>query len=632
MKDTAASTARRLLCLAGIGLFSLWLSACSSVPLWEKKKAQERRADEVALIPAYQLQINAPAAVRVLLLKFLDLARFQNSPSADAVSGGELNRLIAAAPAQARALMETEGYFNADVKAQRLDDSPQPANASPLPRVVLDVNPGPRATVESLVLDVQGPLRDSLQRADTASIATWGALHRDWLLRPDSEFRQSQWSAAKAAMLDRLRTDGYPAASWTSTEARIDAAAHTAALNVTADSGPLYRLGRMRIEGLQRHDESSVRNVANFQEGTPYSERLLIDYTERIRKLDLFESTVVELDPEVLDVAAATVIVRLRESPLQQATVGLGFSDNTGPRITLEHTHRRVFGRPWIAKNKIEWGRDRQIVESELISHPVARGYRNLLAVNASREEAEGTRVESSRVRIGRSLDTQRIERLAFAEALTARTSTPGNGNAPDANNNNRAVSGNFHWIWRDLDNVLLPTEGSAWNLQGALGQARSQTAVDGPFGRFYGRFTGYLPVGKTWFGSARVEAAQLFAGGGVGIPDPLLFRAGGDESVRGYAYRSLGPLKDGVVSSGRVLLTGSVELARPLSARLPSLWWATFLDAGQAADRWSDWHPVYGYGVGLRWRSPVGPLRLDLAYGEALQKVRLHLSVGIAF
>jgi translocation and assembly module TamA len=80
------------------------------------------------------------------------------------------------------------------------------------------------------------------------------------------------------------------------------------------------------------------------------------------------------------------------------------------------------------------------------------------------------------------------------------------------------------------------------------------------------------------------------------------------------------------------MLLTGSAEIARPISANYPAFWWAAFLDAGSAADRWADLSLAAGYGVGLRWRSPVGPLRLDVAYGEQVRALRLHLSVGIAF
>ncbi len=621
----------RLVRGAALLALALMLGACANGPFWGEKRKRDQEDPPPVLIPMYELDIDAPtAAQRKLLSRYLDLARFQSLPERDGVSDGELNRLIAAAPAQARALLETEGYFNAEVKAARMQAAPSSADGPSLPQVRLTVKPGPRTRVGSLALDVQGPLRESLQKADPAAISTWSALHRDWLLRPDRDFRQPQWTSAKAAMLDRLRVDGYPGASWRSTEARIDAAANTAAIDVTADSGPRYRLGRMRIEGLQRHGESSVRNVANFQPGTPYTERLLVDYAERLRKLDLFASSVVELDPEAKDPEAADVIVRVRELPLQQATVGVGVSDSTGPRLTLEHTHRRLFGQPWVAKNKFELGRDRQTLDSQFISHPRPSGYRNLVAFNVGSEDTEGTLVESSRVRVGRSLDTERTERISFLEAVNTRTINAETRQTGETNS--RALSGNLHWIRRNLDNTLLPTQGTSWNLQGALGHAWNNTAESGPFGRLYARFTGYRPVGKEWFGSLRLEAAQLFAKDEVGIPDTLLFRAGGDESVRGYAYRSLGPVKSGVVNSGRVLLTGSAEIARPISPDLPTLWGAAFVDAGQAADRWGDLRPVWGYGVGVRVRSPVGPLKLDIAYGEAVKKFRLHLSVGVTF
>jgi translocation and assembly module TamA len=128
------------------------------------------------------------------------------------------------------------------------------------------------------------------------------------------------------------------------------------------------------------------------------------------------------------------------------------------------------------------------------------------------------------------------------------------------------------------------------------------------------------------------VEAGHVWAPRGLEVPESLRFRAGGDDSVRGYAYRSLGPLNDGVVGGGDVLLTGSVEVARPFIDAMPSLWGALFLDVGNAALNFRDFRAQVGTGVGVRWRSPVGPLRLDLAWSPELHRARLHFSVGIVF
>jgi translocation and assembly module TamA len=326
--------------------------------------------------------------------------------------------------------------------------------------------------------------------------------------------------------------------------------------------------------------------------------------------------------------------VRVKELPLQQATIGVGYSANTGARLSVEHTQRKVFGTRWIAKNKFQLGTDLQSWEGELTSHPLDALYRNLISGSAQRLRADDQLLLGWNARIGRTQDTPRIERLYFAELTHARVDSAPLTTQADA------VSINYNWIVRRIDNVLLPTKGLTATAQVGVGLADGNRLVTGqqleksrgPFSRLYSRLTWYEPLGSSWYGTARVEGGQVFSRSAVGIPDTLLFRAGGDDSVRGYGYRTLGPTIAGVTTGGRTLLTGSIEVARPISPNYPAYWWAAFIDAGNAADRWIDLKPDVGYGVGLRWRSPVGPLRVDVAYGEQVKQVRLHLSVGIAF
>ncbi len=579
---------------------------------------------------AYALQIDAPRALTALLHSHLDLARFQSAPQTEGITAAELQRLVDATPAQARALLETEGYFNAQVEATV---APRQGGT---PQVRVQVTPGPRTLVRELSIEVpQGALREALARGQPEAQELLRDLRRGWTLPVGEGFRQSAWAGAKATALAQLRAAGYPAATWLRTSAQVDTATQGAQLRLDLDSGPLFLLGEVRVEGLSRYDTDSVEALRPFTPGTPYSEKLILDYQERLRKAGLFESAVVEIDPDPATAAAAPVIVRVREQPLQQATFGVGFSDKAGPRVSLEHLHRNVFGSHWAAKTKFELGHNQQSWQEELLSHPLEGGYRNLVAGNVQREHAAGTLVRSSRLRAGRTLDTEALERLVFVEAITASTQTDAHSELHTATTNttNRAVSGNVHWLRRAVDNVLLPTDGESINAQLGAGYALGGgPANNGLFSRAYGRFTAFRPLGHAWYGSARLEAGQVFAGSQVGIPDTLLFRAGGDDSVRGYGYRSLGPTEAGVVRSARVLFTSSLELAHPVSSRLPAVWGAAFVDAGNAADHWDDIDPVLGYGLGVRWRSPIGPLRLDLAYGQAVHRARLHFSLGVNF
>jgi translocation and assembly module TamA len=82
-----------------------------------------------------------------------------------------------------------------------------------------------------------------------------------------------------------------------------------------------------------------------------------------------------------------------------------------------------------------------------------------------------------------------------------------------------------------------------------SAGQARGTGRTPGPLLRGLGRVTVYQPLPGGWYGQARVEAGEVFAKDSPASIDALGFRAGGDDSVRGYPYRSLGPIRDGAVA-----------------------------------------------------------------------------------
>jgi translocation and assembly module TamA len=571
--------------------------------------------------PPFTLRVElADAALRTLLLEHLDLARLRRVAPHAEVDATELTRLVAAAPTQVRALLETEGYFSAQVTLRREDGTP--------PRVVLAVDPGPRTRVTLLRLDVEGELERQRRAGERRAHTLVGELEQRWPLPEGAPFRNADWSGGKRGLLTQLRAAGYAEAQLADSAAQVDAATQQARLSVLADSGPLFRTGPLRIEGLLRQDEATARNLAGFGPGTPASETLLLDYQDRLHLAGLYERATVTLDtsqgPE-----AAPVVVTLRELPLQQANVALGVDANTGARASVEHWHRRAFGWDATARNKVEVAQLRQAWEGELATHILPGMHRNLVSVQAERLVSDEDVVRSLRLRLGRDQTTPRADRFTFVQYESS-NQEPGDRSQPSTHA--EALSLHHHLVLRRLDSVLLPTRGWTLSLQGGVGQARSTEAPAGPFTRLYGRLTAYQPLGGQWYGQGRVELGQVFVRAHVLVPESQQFRAGGDESVRGYAYRSLAPTVDGAITGGNVLFTASAEVAHPLSASLPALWGALFVDVGQTAQRWSDLSPVWGPGLGLRYRSPVGPLRLDLAYGTAVQRVRLHVSVGVTF
>lgn len=603
----------RLLRAASL-LFALGLSGCASLGSWFGGTKPVSAAAPVQGKPAYELRVDAPGPQRELLLKHLDLARFQHLEGGERLSLTELDRLSAAAPAQARSLLETEGFFNAGVRIERSGDG---SAAAPL-QLKIAVELGPRTRVESLQLQFDGALAEDAPLGDE--------LREQWSLKAGQPFSQAAWSEAKTQALALARARGFPLARWAESAARIDADANQAHLQLKLDGGPLFRLGELQIEGLKLQTPETVQRLSGFSAGEPYTEQKLLDFQERLLRTQLFDSAVVDILPDAAQAAAVPVRVRLREAPRHQATTGIGYHANSGERVTLEYMHRRPLGLPLRGRGKLDLGRQLSAAELELSSHPQPDMQRNLGSLQWQQDRTTDTQISTWSGRLGRLRETSHDERLLFLELLRSREQSE------LATINAGAWSLNAQWIRRRVDNSLLPEDGNTALLLLGAGRADSNLLPSGPFARAHLKLNWYRPVGAHWYASLRTELGELFAREQTGLPNKLLFQAGGDDSVRGYAYRSLGP-KDakGDTLGGRVVWTGSAELARPLNLALPSLWGAAFVDAGQAADNWRELHPVLGYGVGLRWRSPVGPLRVDLARGHSTGQWRLHFSVGIA-
>lgn len=576
-----------------------------------------QRETEPQVQPVIRLDVTAPAPLKALLVRHLDLGRVNRLAAGEPLQDGELDRLVAAAPQQACELLDTEGYFNADMRIER-------STVAGLPTVSVVVHPGPRTQVREVKIQIQGPLAIDAGRQAHARTAA-AALRRDWPLPAGAPFRDADWSRAKTVSVAALRAQGYVQADWTATEARVDAAVQRADLSATVDSGPLFRIGPLRVRGLKVQDADTVVHIADLKPGEPATESTLLDIQERLQKSDLFDRATVSLDTTPPRPDATPVVVQLGERMLQEATVGLGFGANVGARATLNHVHRRPFGRPWVARNNIDIAQFRQRWVGELSTQTLPGLYRNLVSGGLERLVSDTDVVRAANLRIGRAQETRRFNRLAFIDWNRSTTTSARGREQSDA------LSLQYHGVWRRLDDLVLPTRGQVWSGQVGVGQARSEPGGSGPFTRLYARVDAFRPIGS-WYGQGRLELGQVFSKGDVIVPEALRFRAGGDESVRGYAYRSLTRQVNGVEVGSEVLFTASAELARPILARLPALWGAVFVDAGRAAGSWRDLKPAVGVGVGLRYRSPVGPVKLDLAYGEAERRLRLHLTVGLAF
>lgn len=529
----------------------------------------------------------------------------------------EMTQLLRDADVQARELLATQGYFNPQLRWQ-LDPTPTAAHRR---SVKLDIDVGPAASITDVHIAWQG---DIATRSEAA--AQRERVRSDWALPSGQDFSQSQWSQAKAQALRQVQAERYPHAQMAQSQADVDAQSNQVRLSVTIDSGPQVTIGPLLITGTERYSAEQAERLAHLKTGAVYKQNDLLMAQQRLVASGFYDAVFVSLDPDG-PVDATPVKVELRETLRQKWVMGLGVRSDSGPRLTAEYTQNRLPGLGWRGVTKLSVDKKLQTWSLDLLAPPNEDLWRWNGAAQLEHQQLVGYEVSSQRWRYGRTQREERTDRSYYAQydASSSTGSLVGQ---------RESVSANYAWTWRRYDSLPFPTQGIGGSLE--LGSGVSLGSQHEVFTRWLARALWLQPLGRASGRLAvRAEAGSVITRDTSGLPTTQLFLAGGDNSVRGYAPSSIGITQsNGAVAPGRYLATGSVEWQRPIRWNQQRTDWesAVFVDAGAVSDDMHQLKALVGYGVGARWRSPIGPLRMDLAYGQAVQKLRLHLSVGFVF
>ena len=558
---------------------------------------------------ALTVEIDAPEAMRPLLQQHLEAARAARS--GESSSDEELTRLRNQSLVTARELLATEGYFSAQI-----DSTQTRSEGDWLLRFV--VTPGPQTRVRKVRIDIVGALAE----AGEEGARLRARIERQFAVQPKMPFRQADWDAAKLAVLRPLLAGSYSAARLVASEARIDPETRSADLSLTLDSGPVFFYGEPAISGNQRYPLSIIRNLNPTKPGQRYRQQDLLDYQVALEESGYFAQAVVRIEPDPAQAAAAPILVEVVERPLQLFSFGVGVSTDTGARVQASWLHRNIRDRGLRLKLDARLEETQQSGAVELAWPRNRSGYEHSIGLQHKQEDIEGQETLATVASIKRSRKRGLFE---VTQSLQYQTEQQSVGNVPELEN--RALTASFAWTQRRLGRDFYPRRGDVLSLQ--AGGASEVLLSDTSFLRLHGRYTRYFSAGDKGRIVLRGELGSVLADSRDGIPTDFLFRAGGDNSIRGYAYQSLGRAIGGGVASVRHLATASAEYNYFFDRNWGM---ALFVDAGDAADTPASLSPVFGYGLGARYRSPVGPINLDLAYGEATEAWRLHFALGVSF
>uniref|UniRef100_UPI00070BBC31 BamA/TamA family outer membrane protein n=1 Tax=Comamonas thiooxydans TaxID=363952 RepID=UPI00070BBC31 len=615
---------------------ALLLSGCSL--LSPKDKEAESMGIDTSGPPAFTLEVDAPKQVRALLEQHLELKRFRHQPD---LQRRELTRLLGATDANVRELIGTLGYFSPTVTVE-LTDTPE----EEAPRkVVVKVDPGPPTIIEKSEVRFAG-----INASDELGTSQRLQIEETWPLQAGEQFSQSAWSSAKSGGLKELQKRRYPLARIDISLADVDADTNKAQVSVSYDPGPAYTFGPLQIDGAERYDPVRTARIARLPEGQEYDLQSMLDAQQRLVSSGYYDSvflsladspqqaaTEAERDEQRKNQGAAItspVIAKVREAKLQKWVFGVGLSTDTGPRLSIDHTYNKVPGLNWRAVSKLQLDRKNPLISTQLVGLPGEDLWRWFASGKLERAPAGDFYTNSAQMRFGRSKAEDRIERNLYLQYDYAKTQ--GAGAPPGAS----SLLANYGWTARYFDNNLLPTSGFGLALEAGAGT--TLTPQRSPFGRLTGRWLSLIPLGERDEETRRHSRLQIKAGVGavmakkdVDLPTTIMFLTGGDNTVRGYGYQSIGARTDnGRVIAGRYLAMGSVEWQRPITIKgnTQDFEHAVFIDAGTVGDDINRLYTRVGFGTGIRWKSPVGPIQADLAWGAQEQQLRLHLRLGFTF
>ena len=577
-------------------------------------------AAAMAQEPSFAIDVRAPSSVRPLLERHLDLRRYREVTDLD---DAEIARLIVLAERNVRELVGTLGFFDPRIAIRR----EQGTGGKPV--IVVEVEPGETTKVSGVKVDFEG---DIAQSTDRGAISQREEIRQGWRLPPGHRFTQEDWDRAKSHALRQLVMRRYPAGRVSHSLADIDAPAGRAQLDLRLDSGPLFRLGAMQVTGLERYDPNLVPRLARLPAGSLYDQEAIVQAQLRLSGSGYFDSAFIFVDPEA-DPKAAPVQVNVREAPLHRVVLGLGVSTDSGARASVEYRNNRVPGIGWRAVTKLQLERKSPFVETEWTAIPGEDGWRWGALARAERVDDGVLLTHGQRLRLGRTWTGDHIERNVYVQYDRATVKVrPGAPATVVDTGDGTAVSANYVWTGRYFDKTPFPSSGFGLGFE--LGGGLTLTGSKSPFQRTVVRWLGVRPLTQGRL-QLRAEAGAVLARSAARVPSTQLFRTGGDTTVRGYGYRDIGvELPNGLIAPGRYMVTGSAEWQRPIRrAGLETDWESTlFVDGGAVSNRVGDLRPVFGVGAGVRWKSPLGPLQADLAYGLKPKRVRLHLNIGVTF
>ena len=570
---------------------------------------QPQRSQQSQQPEGVKLEVQISGIDGELLQNVEALTRIVRVSRSRTVRPGHVYRLHEKAPEQIATALEPFGFYAPTIHSN-LNTRGSPWIAR------YGVDPGRPTLVSRLDISVEGEAeQDSVFRETLVSLP----------LAEGDTLNHQAYETAKQTLGLLAADRGYFDAVWDSSLIRVDRDAFTAEIVLHLSSGPRFRFGDVTIDDMDWVDNDLLLPFVEFEAGDWYHSSYLRNLQSNLAGTTYFANVEVIPRRDLADEELRVPIeIYARPRRTQRWEMGVGYGTDTGPRIRLSTEFRRLSR----AGHFADFDARISAIEQSLTARyniPVGYPYPSLWTVTGRYGNIEWVTSKTLQGFVGLSFAHLRGD---VREVLTLRYQRDDFSVAADtsASNLTQPIAS---WTWSTADNRVYATRGIGGTLE--LRGAVDGFASSASFFRAVTSLKTIFPLREKFRGIVRADIGWIGTDQFRQLPPSIRFFAGGDRSIRGYQYKSLGPLNaDDQVTGGNSLLVGNFEV----EYRFLEKWsGAVFFDAGNAFNDFQG-KVALGTGFGVRWISPVGMVRIDFGFGLSKEgsPFRLHLGIGPDF
>ena len=534
------------------------------------------------------------------------------------LSESRLEYLLGQVPSETRQALEPFGYYDPTISV----DAPRRGDEDERLTVVITVAKGEPVRVREADLQIEGEGGQDFYLQEDLDAFT---------PRPGQVFDHSLYEASKLRIVRRLLERGYFDADFTFRRVEVTRAERAADITLAWASGIRYDMGPTLFH--QDYFRTGLLDqLVYWEEGSYFHQGRLDRLRESLVRLDYFSA--IDVQPRVVDAVNGQVpiAVNLTLANRDVYTTGVSYGTESGAGVRLGLERRFVNARGHKLSAQLDYAQNRK----SLLTQYRIPAFRWLDGWYAAALRGYDEQTEY--------IDTRRLELIAsrsgeFSEQWTGIASLHALRERWSYDEIDRAGATIYQYStltypqltaqYVGVDDRVFPRAGFSGSV--ALRGGVEGAGSDASFAQMRTVVRWYRGIGEDSRLLVRGEFGATSTSAPVSLPPSLRFFAGGDRSVRGYAFREVGPrLPNRFALGAKNVVTGSVEYERYLRG---SRWGgAVFVDTGSAFDEDPDFRT--GVGVGLRWRSPVGPVRVDVARGldDPDSSFQLYLNIGADF